>query len=278
MAQKNMLQRNFIRRSRCLFKKLKTKKIALQLMVAAALLIMLRLSIAGNMINDLRATIVTIHVYIDNVFSCMEDCACEFIGYVANIGKIHRKLRKLQIENLKLQEENRNLSQLQIENTELRRFLSMTAKNDAHKVIVAKVVAKSSNNYTRSCVLGIGSADGVAADSIVKNSDGLIGQVVDVHKAWCRVLFITDIKSSIPVKIGKNSINAIASGNNSETLQITTVREDLAIHSGDTVTTSGYGNIFRDDIPVGKIIKNGNKFFVKPIIDFNRLTYGCILK
>ncbi|MDR3155675.1 MAG: rod shape-determining protein MreC [Holosporaceae bacterium] len=279
MAKKNTHQRNFIRNSRYIFKKLRTTKAILQLIAAILLLIMLHLSFAKNMINNLQIASTTAKTYISESFTAVEDYVSGFIWYLVDANKVHQKLRQLQMENLKLQEENRNLSQLLTENVELRRLTSMIALNDdTHRVIVARVVAKLSNDYTRSCVFNVGSSDGVVADNIVKNIDGLVGRIVEVHENWCRAMLITDMKSSIPVKIGKNNINAIASGNNSGLLQVTTIHEDITIHSNDTVMTSGYGNIFRDDVPVGKVIKKGSIFFIEPAVNFNELTYGCILK
>jgi rod shape-determining protein MreC len=278
MAKTNTSPRNFIRNSRYLFKRLGTRKTILQLLAGVLLLAMLHFSFAKDTVNDLRTATTTAQIYITELFASVGDYVYGFIRYLMNANKVHHKLQQLQTENLRLSEENRNLSQLQIENTELRKFLSMAMPDDGHKIVVAKVIAKFSNDYTRSCVFNVGSSAGIRMDNIVKNSNGLVGRIVEVHKNWCRALLITDVKSSIPVKIGQNNINAIASGNNSGLLQITTIHEGLEIYPGDAVATSSYGNIFQDDIPVGKIIKKGDTFFIEPAVNFNQLTYSCIIK
>jgi rod shape-determining protein MreC len=277
-VKKNTLPSNTVHNSRYLFKKLTIKKTTLQLVAGVLVLIALYSSIGKNVIDNLQVLTTTIQVHISDGCASVRDYAYGFIRYFIDADAIHRELQRLRSENLRLSEENRNLSQLLTENTELRKLLSMHSQDDANKIVVAKIMEKLSNDYTRSCVLRIGSSNGIGVDNVVRSSDGLVGRIVEVHKNWCRALFITDIKSSIPVKIGKNDINAIATGNNSKLLQITTIHEESTIHPDDAVTTSGYGNIFQDNIPVGKIIKKENAFFIEPAVNFYQLSYACVMK
>jgi rod shape-determining protein MreC len=190
---------------------------------------------------------------------------------------VDKKILTLQMENMKMANEINNLKQLKLENDDLRRFLSMSIHSN-YSVKIAKVIVFFSSDYMRSCVLDIGSDQDVAIDDIVRDSDGLVGRILEVNKTWSKVLLITDINSNVPVKIGDENVNAIASGNNSNILVISMKHDDGTIKDGDIVETSGFCNVFCDKVPVGKITKKNGIFEVIPFVNFNLLRYVCILK
>ena len=179
--------------------------------------------------------------------------------------------------NQKLAYEIEGLKYLKSENEELRKLLDL--KNQiSDKIIIAQITNVFSNDYIRSCVLNVGSATGVEADDIVRNKDGLIGRISEVHETWSRVLAITDTNSKIPVKIGKEKINAILSGDNSRILSVSMKNEDTSLKNGDIAETAYFENPICNQIPVGKVIEARGVFFIEPFVDFNALQYVCILK
>ena len=127
-------------------------------------------------------------------------------------------------------------------------------------------------------MLNVGSSSGVETDDVVRNRDGFIGRISEVHETWCCVLAITDTNSKIPVKIGKEQINAILSGDNSRMLSVSMKNEDISLKDGDIAETAYFENPICNQIPVGKVIENGGTFFIEPFVDFNSLQYVCILK
>jgi rod shape-determining protein MreC len=184
-------------------------------------------------------------------------------------------LISLRGENIRLQEEVENLKRLESENEKLRELLALKEKQN-FSVVVAEVVSMFSNDFVQSCVVNVGKADGVSLNDAVKNSEGLAGRIIEVNDSWSKVLLVTDVNSSIPVKIGERQINAIATGDNSGMLFVSAVQEDAPITEGDDVKTSGYG--INEDIPVGKIVGNSKKPAIKPWVDFNSLKYVMVIK
>ncbi|MDR2157714.1 MAG: rod shape-determining protein MreC, partial [Holosporaceae bacterium] len=149
-------------------------------------------------------------------------------------------LINLHNENFRLREEVENLKSLRSENERLRELLSLKEATQFSSV-AAEVVNVFSNDFIQSCVINVGETDGISVNDPVKNSDGLVGRIIEVHKTWSKTLLITDVNSSIPVKIGERQINAIMVGTNSDKLFLSTVQEDIRINEGDDVKTSRYG-------------------------------------
>jgi rod shape-determining protein MreC len=189
---------------------------------------------------------------------------------------VDKTIMELHKENLRLSHEIKNLNHLKTENEELRKFLSMKAMPE-YSVVVAKIISVFSNDYARSCVLDVGTNEGISVDDMVQNHDGLVGRISEVHDTWCRALLITDTNSNLPVKIGNDQINAIASGDNSNILHISMTHEDLSVKDGDIVVTSGFGNVFCDNVPVGTVVEKKGEFSIVPFVNFNSLKYASIL-
>jgi rod shape-determining protein MreC len=184
-------------------------------------------------------------------------------------------LIQLHNTNIALREELEYLKNLRRENDELRKLLQLK-ESTIPSVTAARIVGIFSNDFTQSFILNVGERDGITVDDVVKNSEGLIGRVIETHNDWSRILLITDINSCVPVKIGERQVNAIMTGGNSNKLYISTIHEDISISEGDIVKTSGYG--IPEGISVGKIVKNGGKFMVQSFVNFNSLEYVIVLK
>ncbi|MDR2682086.1 MAG: rod shape-determining protein MreC [Holosporaceae bacterium] len=230
----------------------------------------------NNFADAVRSFCTSIAVYADkfaeNLQSDIDHIRWTIFG---DAGEIIANLKR---ENLKLQHKIDELTHLERENDELRQMLSL--KNDVGSdVHVARVLRSFSNDYVRSFVLDVGAIDGVSLDDVVVNVNGLVGRIVEVDQNWSKVMLITDTNSNVPVKIGNDMVNAIVSGDNTSTLKVSMIYEDNSIDEGDIAETSGYGNVFRDKIPVGKIIKEEDgSYYVAPFVNFNKTTYVSILK
>lgn len=191
----------------------------------------------------------------------------------------NKKILKLHEENQKLMYEIENLKHLERENAELRDLLELKNKlSGKPPILIARITSVFSNDYVRSCTLDVGTANGVEVDDIVRNKDGFIGRISEVHDNWCSVLMITDNNSKLSVKIGDKQINAIVSGDNSENLNISMKNEDTMVEAGDTAETAYLENSNCDGIPVGTVFEERGTLYVRPFVNFDALHYVCILK
>lgn len=242
-------------------------------MIFAAFFILLHMMMANMYIKKFENAAVSLQVGGHRIFESVGEKFSAFSCFIS--GSVDKVLFDLRRENIKLQQMVENLRRLEVENENLRKLLRMK-QTECDSVIVARVVTVFSNSFARSSVLNVGASDGIALDSIVRDENGLVGRVIEVSDSWCRVLLITDVNSNIPVRIGE--ANAIAGGDNSNELQISTVREDVQISDGDVVETSGYGEVFMEKIPVGRVKKNGDMLSIVPFVNFNRLKYVSVIQ
>ncbi len=200
----------------------------------------------------------------------------KFPEYCSNIRHnfsqdIGEKLFALQCENIKLKLRANQMDSFIVENNQLKSLLRMK-ENSKNKIIFAKVINIFNNDFVRSALVNVGKVQNVQLDDFAYNEQGLIGRVIEVSDNWSKVLFIIDANSNIPAKI--SGMNAILSGDNSNLLKINLLSGD--IKEGDIAKSSSYGQVFQDDILIGKVMKKNNEFFVSPVVDFNNLKYLCI--
>ena len=257
------------------FKKLKTKRIKKQLLLCFALIFLLNSKMLSFVLEGLRFAITSVKVYFHYALESTQnvlDKVCYVVSSDANDALLN--LRK---ENIKLKSELDGMSHLKSENDELRKLLSVKDAPN-YSVVAAKIVSIFSNDYIRSCILDIGSAEGVFNDDVVMTNDGLVGRISEINERWSRVLLITDMNSNVPVRIGDTQVNAIVTGDNSSFLRISMKHEDVDIKEGDIVETSGFCSVFCDKIPVGKVVKRNDAFLVMPFVDFNSINFVSILR
>ena len=82
---------------------------------------------------------------------------------------------------------------------------------------------------------------------------GLVGRVAAAAPRSSQVLLVSDLNFRAPVAIGPMRIRGILAGDNSDQPKITHVDPDAMIEIGDRVVTSGDGEAFPSDLPVGTV-------------------------
>ena len=272
------------------FRNLEKKKLIFPLLLCLVIIFILN-TIGKDKVNDIRNILIESSLKSTLTF---RDIGSKFVDLKYFLKHdFNKSILKLHEENQKLMYEIENLKHLESENAELRELLEL--KNQLSKqlsqlskqfpkktqtltLVIARITNVFSNDYVRSCVLDVGASDGIEVDDVVRNKDGFIGRISEVHDNWCNVLMITDTNSKLSVKIGDKQINAIVSGDNSENLNISMKNEDTMVEVGDVAETAYLENSTCDKIPVGTVFEERGTFFIKPFVNFNALHYVCVLK
>lgn len=148
-----------------------------------------------------------------------------------------------------------NARTLDQENRRLRALLKL--RDVATDVVVmARLVNSTASSTRRYATLNAGSWQGVKHGQPVRESDGLIGQVIETGPNTARVLLVVDAESIVPVRRIRDGMPAIASGRGDGLIEIRSANvANMLFQPGDTFVTSGTGGVFPPNIPVARVIR-----------------------
>lgn len=170
---------------------------------------------------------------------------------------------------LKVQTEK--MAALTSENNRLRGLLGSAAKLQDN-VLVAELIGVNPDPEEQEVVIDKGAEDSVFVGQPVLDSQGLVGQVVEVSPFSSRILLISDERHSVPVQVLRSNLRLVAQGTGiSQRLELLHVSSTADIKVGDQLLSSGLGNRFPVGYPVGVVdkvdFKSGKPFaevFAKP--------------
>jgi|TARA_Y100000310_G_scaffold217427_1_gene218481 rod shape-determining protein MreC len=187
---------------------------------------------------------------------------------------------RLLLQNEKLQ----RFEALEQENKELRRLLDAPVRQNMRKM-VAELMAVDNTPYSQQIVINKGAIDGVYLGQSILDERGIVGQVMEVGTTNSRVLLISDVTHSIPVRSIRNNSRFIASGSGAiDELYLTHVAHSADIREGDVLVSSGLGDVFPEGYPVAEVIqviRDESRPFaqvtIAPQARLNRLKYLLLL-
>jgi len=195
-----------------------------------------------------------------------------------------RTVASLRAENVRLQGENdllkrwrRRAEILESENRQLRSVTGAAAVKNRTQ-ITARAVTAPGGGFAHTVLIAIGGEEGIARGNPVVTADGLVGIVIDVGRAYARVLMISDINARIPVILSSSSWPGLSVGQNGQFLDLQFLPDEATPKIGELVLTSGHGGVLPNGLAVGRVdqIKDG-KIRVRPAVDLRNLSYVSVL-
>lgn len=192
--------------------------------------------------------------------------------------------QKLNNQLLLMSEKLQQFNVLAKENNQLRELLQAPVRTEARKM-VAELMAVDKNPYSQQVVINKGAIDGVYLSQPVIDNEGIVGQVMEVGSTNSRVLLIADVTHAIPVRSLRNDIRFIATGSGTlNELYLEHVPHSVDIQVGDTLISSGLGNVFPEGYPVAevtRVIRDESRPFarviVSPLANLDRLRHLLLL-
>ena len=88
----------------------------------------------------------------------------------------------------------------------------------------------------------------------VLDNSYLVGKIVEVNYLTSRALLLSDLNSKIPVSIEPGNIQSILSGTGRNNGIIQYLKEEFDISHESVIYTSGSGGLFKEGIPIGKVV------------------------
>ena len=203
-------------------------------------------------------------------------------NYIKNLNvrmkehfEFYDEFKKNENELNKLREKKLTNDFLILENKRLRELINESSQSED---IYAKVLIDKNSPYLKSIILNKGSKDNVKIGMAIVDDSYLIGKIIEVNYTNSRALLLSDLNSKIPVLLEPLDIHAVLSGSGKDfgLIEYTKDGYDQQISGEEIIVyTSGYGNLFKSGMPVGKIIKNKitGQNIVNFFSDFKQLNY-----
>lgn len=160
--------------------------------------------------------------------------------------------RQLKDEVLILKAQNQRLIGLESENARLRSLLG-SSRSFRGKRLIAEVLNIDSQRFSNELLLNKGSINEVFVGQPVVDSEGVMGQIVEVSLTTSRMILLNDQKHAIPIRNDRNGVRAIAQGDG-QLLFVRHLPNTTDIREGDLLLSSGLGEKFPDGYPVAKVI------------------------
>ena len=200
-------------------------------------------------------------------------------GYVALRGA-HARAGRLAGEVRTLELERQQLVVERAEAARLRKLLDFTRESPDRRYAGARVIGVRLGTTGRQLLtVDKGTSDGVARMMPVVVAEGVVGRVHAVTASTADVLVLTDLNSSIAVRVDRTRARANVRGlgkPDGAKLEYALRTEDMI--EGDLLVTSGTDGVFPRGFPVGKVTqlnRTGHGLFqdarVIPAVDVTRI-------
>jgi rod shape-determining protein MreC len=179
-----------------------------------------------------------------------------------------------------LQSELVRMHELEVENAQLRDLLNMAQRDGPGELIPVSVIARDDLPYVQAVTIDRGTSGGVHEGSIVITHKGLVGRVERADPTSSKVRLITDLNQSVAVRLQSESrsTGVLRGQSQGNLLVVTYIPQADTIRVGDPVLTSGLGEVFPENLVVGKVARvehmDADPFqvaVVEPAVDMDKL-------
>lgn len=215
----------------------------------------------------------------------ISDSAATLEGEKLTYSEMEEALTRARMERDRLHLEVLEKDEILYENNELRNALQYKSRSPLN-LMPARVMNRKPLNWYNTMIIDKGAEDGVRPDLAVVVPDGdeaaLVGKVSEVvgpHSSV--VLLLTDEMCLVPAMIRGTVEEGILNGErspirNQPFLKLRYLSKECKIEMGDTVVSSGIGDVFRKNLLLGRVreFKRGvidTEATVIPTVDFEKL-------
>ena len=233
-------------------------------------------SLGGKIINPIQ-----------KVFVDLKNKITGNTSYFSTMETIKKENEQLKEENQKLQETVRELEIVKAEKNTLEEYSNLLNKYSSYEAIPAYVINKDISNYSSTLIINVGKKDGIEKNMTVIADKGLVGHIISVTENTAKVQVIIDPASTVGATISTSDESIICKGtlDNNQILRASYIPTGAELIIGDTVQTSGLGEIYPKGILIGNISEivttnnSTDKYAViTTAVDFSKLNTLLVIK
>ena len=118
-----------------------------------------------------------------------------------------------------------------------------------------RVVGRSTDAWTQTVTLDVGSSSGVEEGLTVIGSTGVVGQVISVAPGSCVVRLLTDPQSGAAALVQSSRAEGVVRGSLAGLLYLENTDAKAELSVGDVVLTSGLGGSYTRGLLIGTIVR-----------------------
>ena len=161
--------------------------------------------------------------------------------------------QQLRHQQLYLQSQDQQRLLIQDENAALKELLALS-QSLKHRAMAADVLAVDTGNARKVVIINKGKQAGVVPGQLVLDTEGVMGQVIDVGLRTSTILLVSDASSAVPVRNQRTGETAILNGTNDPNrLSLLHLPKTVLVQQGDVLLTSGLGQHYPAGYPVGVV-------------------------
>lgn len=206
-----------------------------------------------------------------------------FNAYIMIVGK-EEESRTLLEKIHSLEKEINDLVEVRLENERLKKILKLKTEKRNY-VTTARVFARDPTNWFQTIWINKGTKSGIAKDMVAVTPLGPVGKVRRLLQDSANITLITDVNSSVSVRLQPSRIQGILQGSGEHTCMLQYVSKDVDVEVGEKVITSGLDGTYPRGLMIGYVIsvrKEPEEIFqvieVKPVQNLNAVEEVVILK
>lgn len=228
--------------------------------------------------------------WIQSVFHQPAQLVAGFFENIQEIENVYEQNKVLKARLDEYVELSIEAKDLKDENERLRKILDKQDDLRKYNPIQATVIARSPDRWNELITLNKGTQHGVEQNMAVITPDGMIGKVKYVAAFTSSVQLLSGMERT-------NRISAVIRGNDKvfgliegyseeeEALLFKRIPIDIEVKTGETVITSGLGEVFPWGLVIGEVIKvEPDQYgltqtaYVKPAADFYDIDHVMIVE
>ena len=273
-------------------KSLGRKRIKIIKYLAISLVIVITLLIL--MFNSGVAALRQISGYVVTPVIQAADAAFDGISnFFASFGsrmRLKEELASAQEKLMQFETIQSVADEVKAENNQLMALLGESEKYPEFEYQYAEVILRSVDDYSATYTLNKGQNDGIKPNMVVISSGGLAGKIIETTESTSILLAIIDSRCGVPALSEESRDMGVVkgvsdSGTTAGYCTMTELPTNAIIKPGDTVVTSGMGEVFPKGITVGTIteVSKGNLNQINssakltPAVDFDHLENVLII-
>lgn len=170
------------------------------------------------------------------------------------------------------------------ENERLRSILQLKSER-ADYIAAAGVFARDPTNWFQIMWINKGLDDGITRDMVAVTPLGPVGKVHRVFREKADIVLITDVNSSVAVRLQTSRVEGILEGRGDNRCYLKYIAKDVEVAAGENVITSGLDGIYPEGLLIGHVTdvnKEGGEIFqlieVEPSQNLSRVEDVVILR